>query len=67
MPEVVQTYVDTHDIAKVVTKQTKIVELIGWTLPSTPRGATSPKSEPIFDAIPSQQQRHEPSVLPSIV
>lgn len=54
MPEVVQTYVDTHDIAKVVTKQTKIMELYRLDIAKYAEGSDKPKIRTIFDAIPSQ-------------
>ena len=46
MPDVVQTYVDTHDIGKVVAVQNDILELYRPDIPSMRRTAISPKSGP---------------------
>lgn len=54
MPDVVQTYVDTHDIAKVVAKQNEILELYRLDIAKYAETSDKPKIRAIFDAIPSQ-------------
>lgn len=54
MPGVVQTYVDTHDIAKVVAKQNEILELYRLDIAKYAEDSDKPKIRAIFDAIPSQ-------------
>lgn len=52
MPEVVQIYVDTHDIAKVVTKQNEIMELYRLDIAKYAEGSDKPKIRAVFDDIP---------------
>lgn len=54
MPEVVQTYVDTHDISKVVAKQNEIMDLYRLDIAKYAEGSDTPKIRAIFDAILSQ-------------
>lgn len=54
MPEVVQLYVDTHDIARVVSKQNEILELYRLDIAKYAEMSDKPKIRAIFDAIPSQ-------------
>lgn len=54
MLEVVQTYVDTHDIAKVVAKQNEILALYRLDIAKYAEGSDKPKIRAIFDAIPFQ-------------
>ena len=54
MPDVVQTYVDTHDIAKVIKIQRDILELYRLDIAQYAEGADKVKIKSIFDSIPSQ-------------
>lgn len=54
MPDVVQTYVDTHDIGKVVARQNDILELYRLDIAQYAEGSDKPKIRAIFDSIPSQ-------------
>ena len=54
MPDVVQTYVDTHDIGKVVSVQTSLLELYRQDIARYADGNEKIKIQAIFDAIPSQ-------------
>ena len=54
MPDVVQTYVDTHDIGKVVSVQTSLLELYRQDIARYAEGNEKIKIQAIFDAIPSQ-------------
>lgn len=54
MPEVVQTYVNTHDIAKVVSIQNEIVELYRLDISQYAQNSDKIKIQAIFDSIPSQ-------------
>ena len=54
MPDVVQTYVDTHDIAKVVREQRSILELYRLDIAQYAQGSDKVKIKAIFDSIPSQ-------------
>ena len=54
MPNVVQTYVDTHDIAKVLNVQRAILELYRLDIAQYAEGADKIKIRAIFDSIPSQ-------------
>ena len=54
MPDVVQTYVDTHDIGKVITLQTSLLEQYRQDIPKYADDHDKMKIKAIFDAIPSQ-------------
>lgn len=54
MPDVVQTYVDTHDIAKVIGHQRDILELYRLDIAQYSTGNDKTKIKAIFDSIPSQ-------------
>ena len=54
MPDVVQTYVDTHDIAQVTARQTEILELYRLDIAQYAQGNDKIKIRAIFDSIPSQ-------------
>ena len=54
MPDVVQTYVDTHDIARVVARQTEILELYRLDIGQYAQGNDKMKIRAIFDSIPAQ-------------
>lgn len=54
MPDVVQTYVDTHDIGKVINLQTSLLEQYRQDISKYAEGADKMKIKTIFDAIPSQ-------------
>lgn len=54
MPDVVQTYVDTHDIAQVIARQTEILELYRLDIAQYAEGNDKIKIRAIFDSIPSQ-------------
>ena len=54
MPDVVQTYVDTHDIAQVIARQTDILELYRLDIAQYAEGNDKIKIRAIFDSIPSQ-------------
>ena len=54
MPEVVQTYVDTHDIAQVIQKQQQILRLYRLDIGQYAQGSDRIKIQSIFDSIPSQ-------------
>ena len=54
MPDVVQTYVDTHDIGKVVAVQASLLELYRQDISQYADGNEKLKIRAIFDAIPSQ-------------
>lgn len=54
MPDVVQTYVDTHDIAKVISRQSEILELYRQDIAQYAQGNDKQKIKAIFDSIPSQ-------------
>lgn len=54
MPDVVQTYVNTHDIGKVIVRQTEIIELYRLDIAKYAVGADKIKIKAIFDSIPSQ-------------
>ncbi len=54
MPENVQIYVDTHDIARVVANQRAILDLYRLDITKYSAGAEKSKITAIFDAIPSQ-------------
>lgn len=54
MPDVVQTYVDTHDIAQVIARQIEILELYRLDIAQYAEGNDKIKIRAIFDSIPSQ-------------
>lgn len=54
MPDVVQTYVDTHDIAQVINRQTEILELYRLDIAQYAEGNDKIKIRAILDSIPSQ-------------
>lgn len=54
MPDVVQTYVSTHDIAKVIRVQRDILELYRLDIAKYAEGNDKIKIKAIFDSIPSQ-------------
>lgn len=54
MPDVVMTYVRTHDIGKVVEKQREILELYRLDIAQYAQGNDRIKIKAIFDSIPSQ-------------
>ena len=54
MPDVVQTYVNTHDIAQVVARQREILELYRLDIAQYAEGNDKIKIRAIFDSIPSQ-------------
>ena len=54
MPDVVQTYVDTHDIGKVITLQTSLLEQYRQDISKYADDHDKMKIKAIFDAIPSQ-------------
>ena len=54
MPQVVQTYVDTHDIGKVVANQNEILELYRLDIAKYAKGNDKIKIKSIYDSIPSQ-------------
>jgi len=54
MPEAVQLYVDTHDIARVAVLQNDILELYRLDISKYAQGSDKPKIRAIFDSIPSQ-------------
>ena len=54
MPDVVQTYVNTHDIAQVIARQTEILELYRLDIAQYTQGSKKVKARAIFDSIPSQ-------------
>ena len=54
MPDVVQTYIDTHDIARVVERQKAILDLYRLDIAKYAKGSDKKKIQSIFDCIPSQ-------------
>lgn len=54
MPQVVQTYVSTHDIGKVVANQNEILELYRLDIAKYAKNSEKVKIKAIFDSIPSQ-------------
>ena len=54
MPDIVQTYVDTHDISQVITKQREIIELYRLDITKYANRSNKIKIRSIFDSIPSQ-------------
>ncbi len=54
MPQVVNTYVNTHDIGLVVSGQNDILELYRQDISQYAESGDKPKIKAIFDAIPSQ-------------
>ncbi len=67
MPEAVQLYVDTHDIAKVAALQTDILELYRLDISKYAQGNDKLKIRAIFDSIPSQlNAKNRRFVLPDV-
>lgn len=54
MPQVVQTYVDTHDIAKVIANQNEILELYRLDIAKYAKESEKIKIKAIYDSIPLQ-------------
>lgn len=54
MPESVQIYVDTHDIAKVISDQRSILDLYRLYIAKYASNTDKSKIKAIFDSIPSQ-------------
>ena len=54
MPETVQIYIDTHDIAKAVQKQRSILDLYQMDKAKHAEKREKPKNKAIFDSIPAQ-------------
>lgn len=54
MPQVVQTYVNTHDIAQVIANQNNILELYRIDIGKYASNSDKIKIQAIFDSIPSQ-------------
>lgn len=54
MPDAVQTYVDTHDIARVIEKQRDILALYRLDIAQYAKGNDKIKIKAIFDSIPAQ-------------
>lgn len=54
MPQVVQNYIDTHDIGKVIENQNEILELYRLDIAKYANGADKIKIKAIFDSIPAQ-------------
>ena len=54
MPEVVQRYADTHDIAQVIGLQNDLLELYRLDIAKYADAANRPKIRSIFDSVPSQ-------------
>lgn len=54
MPDAVQTYVNTHDIGKVIAVQNDILELYRQDIAQYADGSDKPKIRAIFDSIPAQ-------------
>ena len=54
MPENVQIYVDTHDVARVIRNQRSILELYRLDIAKYAVGNDRQKAKAIFDSIPSQ-------------
>lgn len=54
MPKVVKTYIDTHDITRVIASQNEIIELYRQDIAKYADASDRPKIRSIFDSIPSQ-------------
>lgn len=54
MPKVVQTYVETHDIGRVIKAQNEIIELYRQDITKYANESDRPKIRAIFDSIPAQ-------------
>lgn len=54
MPKVVQTYIDSHDIALVVEEQRDILELYRLDISKYAENSDKTKKRDIFDSIPAQ-------------
>lgn len=67
MPDVVQTYVDTHDIAQVIAVQTEILELYRLDIAQYAQGNDKMKIRAIFDSIPAQlNEKNRRFILTSV-
>lgn len=67
MPQVVQTYVNTHDIAQVITNQNDILELYRMDIGKYASNSDKIKIQAIFDSIPSQlSEKNRRFILSSI-
>ena len=67
MPDVVQTYVDTHDIARVISRQSEILELYRQDIAQYSQGSDKQKVKAIFDSIPSQlNEKNRRFILTSV-
>ena len=58
MPQVVQTYIDTHDIAKVIANQNEILGLYRLDIAKYARESEKIKIKAIYDSVPSQLNNH---------
>lgn len=58
MPQVVQTYVDTHDIGKVIANQNEILELYRLDIAKYAKDSEKIKIKAIYDSIPLQLNNH---------
>lgn len=58
MPRIVQSYVQTHDIGRVIQEQNEILELYRQDIAQYASESTRPKIRAIFDSIPSQLNDH---------
>lgn len=54
MPKVVQTYIDTHDIGRVINVQNEVIELYRQDFTKYADESDRPKIRAIFDSIPAQ-------------
>lgn len=54
MPKVVQTYIDSHDIGRVIKAQNEIIELYRQDITKYAEESDRPKIRAIFDSIPAQ-------------
>lgn len=54
MPRIVQTYIDTHDIGKVIAEQNDILELYRQDISKYSNNSDKAKIRAIFDSVPSQ-------------
>ena len=67
MPDVVQTYVNTHDIAQVIARQSEILELYRLDIAQYARGNDKIKIRAIFDSIPAQlSEKNRRFILASV-
>lgn len=54
MPKIVETYIQTHDIGRVIKEQNEIIDLYRQDISKYARESDRPKIRAIFDSIPSQ-------------